>query len=156
MDCDAVLDEVVARLDAVGTPERAEHEKAYLHSDLDFLGASVPAVRGEARRVQREQPDLDHDAVLALVATAWDAGIHELRLFAVELLVATVDVLDVEDADRLAQLCRQARTWALVDTLATDVVGAVVERDPAGRDRCCDAGPTTTTCGFAEPACWHT
>lgn len=49
MDAKATADLITDELRAVAKPERAAGEKAYLKSDLEFLGASV----WEIRRVGR-------------------------------------------------------------------------------------------------------
>ena len=50
-------------LRALGTPERAANEKAYLKSDLEFAGTTVPAMRSVVRSWCRQQHGLDHDAL---------------------------------------------------------------------------------------------
>jgi hypothetical protein len=54
----AVIDDLVVRLRSEASPERAVHEKAYLKSELEFLGASVPAIRRAAVALRRERPAL--------------------------------------------------------------------------------------------------
>ena len=46
--------ELVAELTALGSPERAIGERAYLKSTYDHLGVGVPATRAVARGVVRE------------------------------------------------------------------------------------------------------
>ena len=113
-----------------GTPERAAQEKAYLKSDLQFLGARVPDVRAVARDVRRRHPDLTHDELLALVEALWARPVHECRSAGVELLGLYTDRLGPADAPFLEGLLRRSRTWALVDGLAPRVVGGVVEAHP--------------------------
>lgn len=134
MDPEAVVAAVTDRLRTVATPGRAEHEKAYLRSDLVVLGTSVPEVRKAARDVRRQHPGLTHDDLLALVGACWGAGIHELRMLAVELLVLCPELLSPDDASRIADLCRQAGTWALVDPLAVQVAGHLVQHHPEAMD----------------------
>ena len=64
---DEAVRRLLDRLRAEATPGRAEHEKAYLKSELEFLGASVPAIRRAATMLYRENPDRPHDEVVALV-----------------------------------------------------------------------------------------
>ena len=134
----AVADRIEADLRAAGTPDRAEHEKAYLKSELVFLGVSVPTIRATAQGVNRAWPDLDHDAVVALVTALWDrpveAPVHERRMAAVELLDRYGTVLEPDDVPLLERFLRESRTWALVDGLAATVVGALVDRHPAALD----------------------
>jgi 3-methyladenine DNA glycosylase AlkD len=125
----SATDDIEARLRTVATPERAAHEKAYLKSDLEFLGASVPAIRKVAKEVHGERDGLAHDDLVALVDALWDRGIHELRMTAVELLGCSIDVLSADDAPLLERLLRESRTWALVDGLAAGVIGRLVPRD---------------------------
>jgi hypothetical protein len=70
----------------VGTAARAAQEKAYLKSDLGFLGVSVPDMRRIAKQVRADQPDLGHDGLIDLVNARWAVPIHERRMVAVELL----------------------------------------------------------------------
>jgi hypothetical protein len=44
VDADSPVARIEQRLRAVATPERAEHEKRYLKSDLAFLGATTSSV----------------------------------------------------------------------------------------------------------------
>ncbi len=118
-------------LRAVARPERAEHEKAYLHSDLVHYGVSVPATRAIAKRAAAT---LDHDSLVGLVTELWtqpdQAPVHERRLLASLLLAARADVLGPDDMPLLESMLRQSRTWALVDVLAPSVVGPLTERYP--------------------------
>ncbi|MBN2622677.1 MAG: DNA alkylation repair protein [Acidimicrobiales bacterium] len=134
MDTDAVVTTIVDRLRAVATPERAVKEKQYLRSDLEHLGATMPAIRRVAVGVGREHPDLTRDELLALTAASWEAGVHELRVVAVELLVDHPDLLVAEDTAWLETWCRQARTWALIDPLAAQVIGGLADRHPDALD----------------------
>ena len=122
--------EIEQRLVALARPERAEHEKAYLRSDLRFVGASVPAIRQVAVAVAREV-DLGRTELLALVDALWSRGVHECRMAVVELLRGASGDLCVDDMTLLERLLRESKTWALVDGLATSVVAPLVERDPA-------------------------
>lgn len=125
------VDQLDRGLRAEARPERAEHERAYLKSDLEHYGASVPAIRRVALGFLREVGPLDRPALIALVEELWAAPVHERRMAAVELLAARVDVLEIHDLPLLERLLREARTWALVDPLAAQVVGPLVEQHPA-------------------------
>jgi len=118
-------------LRAEGDPERAVKERAYLKSGLEHYGVRVPAVRGVARRFLAERPDLDHDGLFALVDRLWSAPVHERRLVAIELLDQRRGLVGVADMARLETLLRESRTWALLDPLAANVVGSVVDSSPA-------------------------
>jgi 3-methyladenine DNA glycosylase AlkD len=126
-----LADQIEATLRAAGTAERAEAEKRYLKSDIEHLGAGVPAVRGAMRRLRKERPQLERAEVLALVEALWKKPVHERRMAAVEVLDAYADRLEAEDLALVERLIRQARTWALSDNLSATVAGALVERYPA-------------------------
>jgi 3-methyladenine DNA glycosylase AlkD len=125
--------ELAARIERalapLGTEARAVNEKAYLKSALVHFGVTVPVVRATVKRIARET-DVEHDALIATVDALWARGIFELRSSAVELLVVFDDLLGAADMPMFERLLRESRTWALVDYLATTVVGGLVERLP--------------------------
>jgi alkylated DNA nucleotide flippase Atl1/3-methyladenine DNA glycosylase AlkD len=116
-------------LRAYGTPERAVGSKAYLKSDLDFLGVTIPDLRVVLRGWLAEHRDLDRSYLLRLVEALWKTRSHELRTFGVELLRARASLLRSEDADLLEDLLRRSYTWAFVDEIAVHLMGPLVERD---------------------------
>lgn len=128
----AATPELVASLREVGTPERAIKEKAYLKSELEHLGATVPQTREAAKKLHRRFPDATHDEVTAAVDELWGLGIHEARAAAVELLWFYRKLLDPADLPLLERLLRESRTWALLDALAIGTVGMLVEEYPEG------------------------
>ena len=121
---------IEASLRGVGTPQRAASEKAYLKSDLEFTGAPVPAIRATVRAWCRARPDLTHAELIAVTEALWARPVHECRMAAVELLDANVGLLRPGDAALIERMLRTARTWALVDGLASNVMGALTERHP--------------------------
>lgn len=128
----ALADALEAELRALSTPERAEQEKRYLKSDLQHLGARVPDVRRVVRASLRARPELDRAAVVALVEALWAPPIFERREAAAEVLHAKRRLLLPEDAALLERLLRASRTWALVDTLSTNVVADLAARHELG------------------------
>ena len=131
----AAADEISADLQVLGTPARAESERAYLKSDLDFYGTSVPHMRTVIKRFLRAQPDLTHDQLvdtcLALWAPVGDVAIHERRAAAVLLLDERPALLSVTDVPTIERFLRESRTWAYVDPLAGHVVARLAVNDPA-------------------------
>ncbi|HJP71507.1 MAG TPA: DNA alkylation repair protein, partial [Candidatus Limnocylindria bacterium] len=122
---------LVDRLGAVATPERAEAEKRYLKSDLEFLGATVWQIRSAVRDVDVGE-SFDHAGLVALVDELWSEPVHERRMAAVFVLDRYARMLTVDDLPLLERLVRDSRTWALVDGLAGDVIGRLVEADASG------------------------
>lgn len=109
------------------TPGRAEKEKAYLKSELRHLGVPMPAIRKVAKRFAK---GLEREATLALADALWAEPVHELRVCAVEVLSARKKTLTLEDLPRLERMIREAKTWAMVDPLAIDLVGGLVAAHP--------------------------
>lgn len=120
------------RLREVATPERAEHEKRYLKSELEFLGATVWQIRAAVGDVAREHRDLEHDELVELVEALWATPIHERRMASVMFLDRFSWLLTVEDLPLVERLVRESKTWALVDFLAGDVLGDLVAREEGG------------------------
>jgi 3-methyladenine DNA glycosylase AlkD len=121
---------IQTRLSSLGTPERAEQEKRYLKSDLDFYGATVWEVRRAAKEELSSGSQPDRPALLEAVETLWSRPVHECRAAAVELLEELADLLEPHDIGLIERLIRESRTWALVDALAPSVAGPLVERHP--------------------------
>jgi 3-methyladenine DNA glycosylase AlkD len=120
--------ELAARLRSCGTAERATGAKAYLKSELEFAGVDTPTLRRELRRLVSELPELDHELLLALAGELWRRPVFELRAAAAELLSQRVDLLGPRDLTIVERFLRDSRTWALVDALAPQVAGPIVER----------------------------
>jgi 3-methyladenine DNA glycosylase AlkD len=127
-----------ARLREIGTPARAKGEKAYLKSDLDFLGVTVWQIRAEVKAAIANMATLDHDELVALVDALWSEPIFERRMAATLLLEFRTGLLGAADLSLLERLLRDAHTWALVDGLAGDVVGAILASDEDGTSRVLD------------------
>jgi 3-methyladenine DNA glycosylase AlkD len=130
IDAAAVADRIEGELRAVGTPERAAREKRYLKSDLDHVGATVWQTRRAVRDFRGQRPDLTHDELAALVRALWAKPVHERRAAAALMLDASPDLVRPGDLPLLERLIREAKTWALVDVLAGDVLGALLVSHP--------------------------
>lgn len=126
----ATADKLEADLRQVGTAERAASQKAYLKSELEFAGASVPQVRAAVVALWRAHRSLAHEEVVALVSALWCKPVHERRLAAVEVLTRYRDRLLASDMGWLEHLLRETKTWALVDPLAVTVVAELVDQHP--------------------------
>jgi 3-methyladenine DNA glycosylase AlkD len=120
---------IEAQLRAIGTPERAANEKAYLKSDLEFAGTTVWQIRSVVKEIAAQGRPLEHEELQALVEELWSKPIHERRMAAVMLLELHPRLLGVEDLGLVERLVRESKTWALVDGLATDV-GRIALKHP--------------------------
>src|SRR5687767_9253947 len=123
----AVADRLEKQFAELGTEKRAVGSKRYLKSDLDFHGTSLPDMRRVVKSFLRERPDLHQEELVALVETLWVRPVFERKMAAVILLEERTDLLRARDASLLERLLRESKTWALVDPIATKVVGALVE-----------------------------
>jgi hypothetical protein len=119
---------VDAALQREASWERAEDWAARLGHALRYYGSSVGAVRGTIRDAGRRYPGLARDEVTALASELWSVPVFERRLAAVVLLQSNLRLLDNSDLTRIEGFVRSARLRELVDPLATDVVGPMVER----------------------------
>lgn len=126
------LESIDATFREAGDPSRAEGEKAYLKSDLEFVGAGVPFIRATAKSFHRQFPALAHGDLTEVVLTLWRPPVHELRSLAIAILEAFRDRLVFEDLSLIEDLVRQCNTWAHVDWLAVKVAGELISRSPNG------------------------
>ena len=115
-----------------GSWRRAEELASRLEQEpggrgLRFYGASVGAVRGTVRDAGRRYPGLSRDEIAALSSELWMVPVFERRFAAVVLLQTNVRLLTNSDLTRLEGFIREARLRDLVDPLAVDVVGPLVE-----------------------------
>jgi len=134
-DPGSAADEIGAELKVLGTSARAESERAYLKSDLEFYGTSVPHMRTVVKRFLRANQGLTHveliDTCAALWAPVGDQAIHERRAAAVLLLDERPRLLSIADVPTIERFIRESKTWAYVDTLAGHVVARLAAHDPA-------------------------
>ena len=128
-DAEARADLMAAQLAALGSPVRAASEQRYLKSDLRFLGVTMGQVRALVRSTWAAQP-LDRAGSLELASALWSQPVHERRTAAVLILGRAARTLGAADLPLLQRLTRESRTWALVDPLATDVIGPIRQAEP--------------------------
>ncbi len=126
MNSDAIQLESILR--GLGSPERAASERSYLKSDLEFAGVTVPVMRSTVAAWTRDCGVLDHDRLTALVAALWERPLFDCRAVAVILAERNTRLLEPADTELLEYLLRHSGTWALVDGLATNVVGVLAEK----------------------------
>jgi 3-methyladenine DNA glycosylase AlkD len=122
---------VTGALRRLGAPERAEQEKRYLKSDLEFFGVPVPDLRRAVKAAAGGYPGLDARDMVAWAVALWREPVHERRAAAVELLTMAAPRLAASDLAVLERLLRTSYTWAYVDGLAGSVAGEIALRDPA-------------------------
>lgn len=129
----AVVDAIHEAVREAGSTERAAGAKAYLKSDLSFFGVPNPELRKIVRGHIKALGKLERSTLVEIVEGLWAPPIHELRMAAVQVLeFRGKKLLEADDIALLERLLRESRTWALVDTIAVNVVGPVVEREELG------------------------
>lgn len=115
-------------LRSLGSLERAVSEKAYLKSDLEFAGVSVPAMRAVVASWCKERAGLNRDQLTAMARALWASPLYESRQSAVLLLERKTSLLTTDDVPLIEHMLRSSMTWALVDGLAANVAGDLAER----------------------------
>jgi 3-methyladenine DNA glycosylase AlkD len=130
MNAEALADLLTDELRAVGDPDRAAQEKAYLKSDLEFFGESVWEIRRVAKAFVTGAKPLAHDDLVLLVEALWAEPVFERRMASVVLLELHPKLLTAVDLPLIDRLLRESLTWALVDALATDVIGGILAQFP--------------------------
>jgi 3-methyladenine DNA glycosylase AlkD len=131
VDANSLAELLTDELRAVGNPDRAVQEKAYLKSDLEFFGESVWEIHRVAKSCVTGAPAMAHDDLVALVSALWAGPVFERRMASVVLLELHPRLLTPADLPLIERLLRESLTWALVDAIATDVVGGIFKRAPA-------------------------
>lgn len=122
--------ETRAALAAAGSPARAVNEKAYLKSDLDFLGADMPAIRKVARALIARVRTAHESSMRPLVVALWGTGVHELRAVAMFVLEAHAGLLGARDLPLVTRLLRESRSWAYLDWICFKVAAPMLARVP--------------------------
>jgi alkylated DNA nucleotide flippase Atl1/3-methyladenine DNA glycosylase AlkD len=137
---DAEVEAIASALRPLGSRRRAVGEKVYLKSDLEFFGLDVPTLRRQARAWLRAHPRLAASPareLLPLARALWQRPVHDLRAFAVELLMAAfpanpASAREARQAlDLFEWMLRRSGSWAYVDAIAVQLVGPLVARRPA-------------------------
>jgi 3-methyladenine DNA glycosylase AlkD len=123
---------IEGELRRLGTRERAVGEKAYLKSDMRFLGATLADIRRVAKGASRDLGP-DRAAAIRLVEELWREPVFERRMAAVLILELHARDLRTSDLRLMERLIRESKTWALVDVLSGDVVGEMAVRARIGR-----------------------
>jgi 3-methyladenine DNA glycosylase AlkD len=114
----------------LGNHERAVGAKAYLKSDLEFIGITAPVLRKTVIAIERAAPLATSKALFAAVTELWATRVFELKAAAVELMMHRDELVTAANLPALKLLLGDSHTWALVDPISTIVLGAVYEREP--------------------------
>ncbi len=124
-----LVEELEHNLRAVGDDGRAVGAKAYLKSELEFIGVAAKPLRAVARDFLADYPEIDRSALVELVLGLWKQPVFELKAVAVALLERRTKDLEIDDFELVEGLLRRSHTWALVDWLCTKVAAPLAERE---------------------------
>lgn len=129
------VDELLASLRRVGDDERAQGAKAYLKSDLEFIGVRSADLRAVAREFLDRCPELPGVVLEELVRALWATPYYEGRAVAVALLERRVHRLDLAALRLVEELLRQSHTWALVDWLSNKIAAPLATKEPSEAEK---------------------
>jgi 3-methyladenine DNA glycosylase AlkD len=119
-----------ARLRALGSPDRAAREKAYMKSALRFHGVTAAQLRATCAAFCKDH-ELDARSLRAVVdglfATEW----FDLRSVGIDLIHRRRALLVPRDAAWLIALVRASACWAHVDTLSSQAIDPLIAAHPA-------------------------
>ncbi|MCB8932683.1 MAG: DNA alkylation repair protein [Fimbriimonadaceae bacterium] len=128
---EAVVEQVRMDLLEVSKPGRAEFEKRYLKSSLEFIGAPVPEQAKLAKALWRAIKGCSRQEMWGLVEAMWKTRVHEIRGVALDLLALAPALVTKRDLPLLRRWVIESNGWAHVDTIATSILPAVIAADPS-------------------------
>ena len=119
--------DIIAHLQKLGDPEIAAHSLRYFKTGLGeygygdiFLGIRVPVLRKNVKLFQNTS--------LTHIKKILKSEFHEVRLFALLLLVHQFSIADNEKKEKIYQLylkhTKYINNWDLVDSSASYIVGS--------------------------------
>jgi len=97
---------------------------------MEFSGTTAPQIRAITTAWRRQHPALPQERLIEVVVGLWNGRYFESKGAAMVLLTDRRKLLLAADADLVERFLREAGTWALVDGLAADVMGSLVQRFP--------------------------
>jgi 3-methyladenine DNA glycosylase AlkD len=127
----SLANDLARELRKLGDRERAIGAKAYLKSELDFIGITAPVLRKTVTTMERAAPIASEQALFACVNELWATRVFELQAAGVELMMHRDELVTARSLPAIKKLLGNSHTWALVDPISTIVLGAVYDREPA-------------------------
>lgn len=133
-DCPGAVAASIRRgLRVAAVAEHAEPMRAYMKSEMPFLGVKAPARRDVVRDAVRAHGDASPQCFVQAAMGLWrNAGHREERYAAVDLLQrrAVLRSLDADDLPFAEEMIRTGAWWDHVDAVAAHVVGELLKRRP--------------------------
>jgi 3-methyladenine DNA glycosylase AlkD len=131
----ALVTEIREVLAAVGDPERARAQQAYMKSAMPFRGIGSPALKALLRPVLADPAYriTDREEWEATVRELWDGATHREERYAAIALTGHRAYRAWQDPQALPlyeHLVTTGAWWDLVDPVASDRVGPILLRAP--------------------------
>ncbi len=133
---------VRAALAERGDPERAARQRAYMKSDLPYVGLTAPDLRALLKPILLEHRFVDRALWEAAVLELWEDVEHRDEWYAAVALLrhrAYAPWLDADLLPLLEHLVRTGAWWDVVDEIASHLVGRVLLDHRAGTTPLMDA-----------------
>ena len=130
---------LIKALRARGTPERAQHEKAYQKSRWEHWGVPLP---GMDAAIKETLGDLAQDEALELCRRLWREPVWDLKIVAGRILARKSIEPDAKVWAFVTERLIDLDGWAVADNLAS--VGSrclIADPEPARRRRSLDRDP---------------
>lgn len=127
----ATLDRLVATYTAAADPVAAVAMRAYMRDQFPFLGIRAPEQRLLARAVLAGTGRFDESELTAIALGCWERPEREYQYFACDLLRRQVKACSAAFLPTVHRLIVTKSWWDTVDTLASHVVGSLVQRHPS-------------------------
>ena len=119
-------------LEAIGDPERAAQQQAYMKSAIPFAGVAAPELRKLVRATFSQAPPSDQAHWLATADEIWRNAIYrEERHASIELLAIPrfqKAWLDPSCLPQIRYMIESGAWWDFVDALATNHLGKLLRQ----------------------------
>ncbi|MDP6376617.1 MAG: DNA alkylation repair protein [Pseudomonadales bacterium] len=122
-----------AELITLRDPVRAKGQRAYMKSEMPYLGIPAPVLRRVTRQQIKEHPFASQQQWLAAVLDVWqNARYRELRYSTIQLAGAQryAKWLDLAAVPVLEEMVVDGAWWDYVDSLATNHFGTLLRNHP--------------------------
>ena len=126
-----IIDSINSQFKSAANKEKAEKNKRYYKSNLQFYGISKIIINDIAKAIKKTNPEIDNLMIEQLCKKLWDSPYHESRSMAI--VVANVFNHCFEEKhvySLFKDWLKESSSWDLVDELSIHVIGKISERKP--------------------------
>ncbi|WP_410500035.1 DNA alkylation repair protein [Chitinibacter sp. S2-10] len=112
-------------------PIRAAGMAAYMKNHFTFIGIPTPSRRKLVRHLELQaKKDLNAEQIMGLANLLYQQAEREYHYCAIDLLACCHSKLTAAELPQLESLIVTHSWWDSVDTLASKIVGPLVQREP--------------------------